>query len=272
MGDVALRERRVQLSHRHLPGLLGGDVGPGHVPLRGLATLLATPLADRQPIGQQDLVGRGPQVRAQVPAGCIPQDGPGEVLASDLATARARRIDQRFPGNRPAEGGRPESQGPGEHREVGELLLGEAVAAGAGPPGPRRDAAPAVLASPGPRVGAKGHATGLEEPQGGDQLAKRLNRAGAGVDAAAIAGVGLAHPRRRHEGRLPAGRAGALVGPGLRRDVHRVGAHDGRHLPGGQLAVLLLQLIDFLRQHVVPFFEAGYVGAKLGSSRSDTAR
>ncbi len=87
----------------------------------------------------------------------------------------------------------------GEHarqrRQVAQLLLGEAVAPSPGAAGAGRDPPPAIGACARPGIRPQSDAAGLKEAKRGDQLAKGLDGAGAGVRRWLSALV--APPRRR---------------------------------------------------------------------------
>ena len=123
----------------------------------------------------------------------------------------------------------------GEHarqgRQVAQTLLGEAVAPSPGAAGAGRDPPPAIGAGPRPGIRPQSDAAGLKEAKRGDQLAKGLDGAGAGVRrrlSVFLAPLAGADPRRGEEGGLPACGAGPLRGPGLGGHLDGVGANDRR--------------------------------------------
>jgi hypothetical protein len=61
------------------------------VPLRGAATLLRRALADREAVGEQDLVGRGAQVGPEVPARRVLEDRSRQVLDQRRDLGRGRK-------------------------------------------------------------------------------------------------------------------------------------------------------------------------------------
>src|SRR5205814_314669 len=78
---------RLELAFGGLSGLvLGGPFGltvvPLRAPLRGLATLLGPALADRESVGEQDLVGGRPEVRAEMATRRVSEDGATQLLDS----------------------------------------------------------------------------------------------------------------------------------------------------------------------------------------------
>ena len=136
-----------------------------------------------------------------------------------------------------ADPARVDADGPGEVAELGQVALGQAVAAGTRAAGAGGDPPPAVTGDANPAVRGEADAARLVQAQGGDDA---LEGPGDALAGAAEAAVGVERDASAdQEGGLPGGAAGALAAGGLGGHVDRVGADDrgaveidagGRHL------------------------------------------